>query len=221
MVVQAATSSARTAETLAMPADKGRRLHHSQRLAPVEPACKPDQGKAGGVSSALRLDVALLVQGELFAQEEVFGHGTADGRRHSSQKRVVFPSSASSVHTNCRSDGASAVRSAYVGHPPETKKHSWLLSLLGESLSSAWPCSPYGRSTSSSFTTRWFDYCGPQGSVPVTCAWLRRLSSSVGRAGLGDSTRLRPKPRAHVGWAIARWISRSRRFFGHMRDRDS
>jgi hypothetical protein len=49
-----------------MPADQGLRLHHSQRLAPVEPARKPDQGEAGGVSDALRLDIPFAVEGELF-----------------------------------------------------------------------------------------------------------------------------------------------------------
>jgi hypothetical protein len=55
-----------------MPANQRRRLHHSQRLAPVEPAGEPDEGETGGVSGALRLDMAFLVEGELFAQKEIF-----------------------------------------------------------------------------------------------------------------------------------------------------
>ena len=45
-----------------------------------------------------------------------------------------------------------------------------------------------------------------------------RLSKSGGAVGVLSSS---PKPSAHVGWAMARWISWSRRFFfGHTPDRD-
>ena len=133
-----------------LPADQGLRLHHSQRLAPVEPAREPDQGEAGGVSSALRLDMALLVESELFAQEEIFGR--LGGRWTQTQQPEAHgilqkrQQCAHSLH-------AVMEQAQYAQHTQGTllrqKHHSWLLSLLGESLSSdALPCTPYGRSAS-------------------------------------------------------------------------
>src|SRR5688572_32895563 len=58
-------------KSLAMPADQRGWLYHSQRLPPVEPAREPNQGETGGVSGALRLDVAFLIQRQLFAQKEI------------------------------------------------------------------------------------------------------------------------------------------------------
>ena len=51
------------------------------------------------------------------------------------------------------------------------------------------------------------------GSTPVTCAGLLPLSSYVGQAGYRLHQTSSSKPRAHVGWVIACWIRRSRRFF--------
>jgi hypothetical protein len=50
-------------ESLAMPADKGVRLHNGQGCTPVEPACEPDQGETGSIGGTARRDVALLVEG--------------------------------------------------------------------------------------------------------------------------------------------------------------
>jgi hypothetical protein len=55
-----------------MPADEGGGLHNGQGLAPVKPAREPDQGKAGSIGGTARFDVALLVEGQLFTQKEVF-----------------------------------------------------------------------------------------------------------------------------------------------------
>ena len=55
-----------------MPAEKGCRLHNSYDLAPIKPAPEPDQDEAGGVGGTLGCGVMLLIQRELFAQEEVF-----------------------------------------------------------------------------------------------------------------------------------------------------
>jgi hypothetical protein len=55
-----------------MPVEKCCRLHDRQRLTPVEPAPEPDQGEAGGIRGAPWRDIALLIEGELFAQKEVF-----------------------------------------------------------------------------------------------------------------------------------------------------
>jgi hypothetical protein len=62
--------SPKQAKPLAMPADQCRRLHNGQRLPPIEPAGEPDQSYAGGMSGSSRCDVALLIQGQLLAQEE-------------------------------------------------------------------------------------------------------------------------------------------------------
>ena len=59
-------------EPLTMPAEKGCRLHNSYDLAPIKPAPEPDQGEASGVGGTLGCGVMLLIQRELFAQEEVF-----------------------------------------------------------------------------------------------------------------------------------------------------
>jgi hypothetical protein len=55
-----------------MPTDKRGGLHNRESLAPVKTVREPDQSQTGSISGASRLDMALLVQGELFAQEEVF-----------------------------------------------------------------------------------------------------------------------------------------------------
>jgi hypothetical protein len=55
-----------------MPVDERCGLHNGEGLAPVKTAREPDQGQAGSISGASGLDMALLVQGELFAQEKVF-----------------------------------------------------------------------------------------------------------------------------------------------------
>jgi hypothetical protein len=55
-----------------MPADQRGRSDDDQSPVPVKAAGKPDQGETSGVSGALRLDMALLVKSELFAQKEIF-----------------------------------------------------------------------------------------------------------------------------------------------------
>jgi hypothetical protein len=55
-----------------MPAKKSVWLHNGQRLTPIEPTAQPNQSEAGGVGSTTRFDLALLIKGKLFTQEEVF-----------------------------------------------------------------------------------------------------------------------------------------------------
>jgi len=55
-----------------MPAEKRLRLDHSEGLSPVEPAREPDQGDPRRVGGTSGFDVTLVIQGKLFAQEEVF-----------------------------------------------------------------------------------------------------------------------------------------------------
>jgi len=66
-----------------MPADKGVRLHDDQGLVPVEPVPEPDEGEAHGIRSAPGLDMARLIEGQLFAQKEILCgecHGWRRGR---------------------------------------------------------------------------------------------------------------------------------------------
>jgi hypothetical protein len=56
-----------------MPADQGLWLHDNQGLAPVAPTREPDQSATGGVGHASGLDLACLIQRQLFAQKKVFG----------------------------------------------------------------------------------------------------------------------------------------------------
>src|SRR5262245_20988515 len=57
---------------LSMPADKGFRLDYSEGLSPVEPVREPDQGDPSRVGSPCGFVVALLIQGKLFTQKEIF-----------------------------------------------------------------------------------------------------------------------------------------------------
>jgi hypothetical protein len=57
-----------------MPTDQRRRLHDDDGLAPVEPAGKPNQGHPSHMHDTSWLDMAFLVQGQLFAQKEVHHH---------------------------------------------------------------------------------------------------------------------------------------------------
>ncbi len=70
-----------------MPADQRGWLYHSQCLVPVEPAREPDQGETGGVSGALSLDVAFLIQRQLFAQKEIFCGKCGAGAQAIAQER--------------------------------------------------------------------------------------------------------------------------------------
>src|ERR1043166_1985028 len=59
-------------EALAMPAEKRGGLHNGQRPTPVEPTAQLDPGKASRVSSTAWFNQALLIEGKLFTQKEVF-----------------------------------------------------------------------------------------------------------------------------------------------------
>ncbi len=57
-----------------MPTDQCRRLHDDDGLAPVELASEPDQGHSSRMRGTTWLDLAFLVQGQLFAQKKVLRH---------------------------------------------------------------------------------------------------------------------------------------------------
>ena len=55
-----------------MPADQCRGLDNDQGLSPVEASGKPGQHEPSGMGRTLGFDVALLIQGPLFPQKEIF-----------------------------------------------------------------------------------------------------------------------------------------------------
>ena len=58
-------------KALPVPANQRRRLDDDERLPPIESPGQPDQSRTRGVIRPPRLDLSLLKQSQLFAQEEV------------------------------------------------------------------------------------------------------------------------------------------------------
>jgi hypothetical protein len=56
-----------------MPADQRLRLHDQQQLTPGEKARQAGQDDPRRIIGASRLDLSLLVQRQLFAQEQILG----------------------------------------------------------------------------------------------------------------------------------------------------
>ena len=81
-----------------MPPGEGLGGHHSQCLAPVEPAAQPDEGETGGIRCAFRLDVALLIQGELLAEKEIL-------RRQHNRCTQAKPEETHGVEGKCQQHG--------------------------------------------------------------------------------------------------------------------
>jgi hypothetical protein len=54
-----------------MPTDECLGLYHGQGRSPIKPLAEPDQGDSYGIRSTPRLDMALLIQRQLFAQKEI------------------------------------------------------------------------------------------------------------------------------------------------------
>ncbi len=84
-------------EPLVMPTDQRRRLHDDDGLAPVEPASEPDQGHSSRLRGATWLDLAFLIQGQLFAQKEVLRLEGRTGAQAQAQKVPRIMRSISSV----------------------------------------------------------------------------------------------------------------------------
>jgi hypothetical protein len=55
-----------------MPADQCGWLYHSQHLPPVKPAREPRQGHPSRLRGTMWLDLAFMVEGQLFAQKKIF-----------------------------------------------------------------------------------------------------------------------------------------------------
>ena len=60
-------------EAFAMPTDEGFGRHDGQGVSRVEASAEPHEGQAGGIVESARPDFAFLIEGELFAQEEILG----------------------------------------------------------------------------------------------------------------------------------------------------
>ena len=56
-----------------MPTDEGFGRHDGQGVSRVEASAEPHEGQAGGIVESARPDFAFLIEGELFAQEEILG----------------------------------------------------------------------------------------------------------------------------------------------------
>ena len=56
-----------------MPSHERRRLHHDQKLSPLNHTREDDQCDARGIVQSPRLDFALDIEGQLLAQKEVLG----------------------------------------------------------------------------------------------------------------------------------------------------
>src|SRR5688572_57940 len=116
---------------------QGLRLSNGEGLTPSAPAPQPDQGETGGIGSTLELDLALLIQGKLFAQNEVCCGERCGGMQ-------TEPEEVGRIHQE-RQQRAGQLhqmmeRARDSQHMQGTllrqRHHSWLLSLLGTCLSS-------------------------------------------------------------------------------------
>jgi hypothetical protein len=73
-------------------------------LTPVEPAPQPDEGEAGGIGGTPGLDLTLLVQGELFAQKEIFCYqGSRWTQTQEQEARSITQKHQQNVHQRNRS----------------------------------------------------------------------------------------------------------------------
>ena len=60
-------------EAFAMPTDEGLGRHEGQGVSPIEASAEPHERQAGWIVESARPDLAFLIEGELFAQEEILG----------------------------------------------------------------------------------------------------------------------------------------------------
>jgi hypothetical protein len=74
------------AEALALPSDQGLGPHHGQSIAPIEPAAEQYQSQARRIVGTSGLDRALLIEGQLLAQEQILGRERSSGTQAETQK---------------------------------------------------------------------------------------------------------------------------------------
>jgi hypothetical protein len=59
-------------EALVVPSNESSRRYDGQRAAPIETSAQPQEGQARWMGDPTGFDSAFLVEGKLFAQEEIF-----------------------------------------------------------------------------------------------------------------------------------------------------
>jgi hypothetical protein len=64
-------------ETFTVSTDEGSRRYERQHPFPIEPAAEPKKGQASWMGNSAGLDPALLIEPELFAQEEILARERA------------------------------------------------------------------------------------------------------------------------------------------------
>jgi hypothetical protein len=74
------------AKALAVPGDEGPGPHYNQSVSPIEPAAEQHQGQARGIVGTSGLDLALLVERELLAQEQILGCERGSGPQAETEK---------------------------------------------------------------------------------------------------------------------------------------
>src|SRR5271163_5348831 len=74
------------AEALAVPGDQRPRPHHNQSVSPIEPATQQHQSETRRIVGTAGLDLALLIERELLAQEQILGRQRGSGVQAETQK---------------------------------------------------------------------------------------------------------------------------------------
>src|SRR5271156_5513705 len=74
------------AEALAVPGDQGPGPHHNQSVSPIEPAAQQHQSETRRIVGSAGLDLALLIERELLAQEQILGRQRGSGVQAETQK---------------------------------------------------------------------------------------------------------------------------------------
>lgn len=73
-------------EALAVPTDQGLKPHNHQSNSPIEPAAEQHQRQAGRIVGTSGLDLALLIERQLLAQEQILRRERGSGAQNQTQK---------------------------------------------------------------------------------------------------------------------------------------
>lgn len=74
------------AKALTVPSDEGPGLHDNQSISPIEPAAEQHRRQAGRIVGASGLDLALLIEQEMLAPEQILGRDGSSGPQAQTQK---------------------------------------------------------------------------------------------------------------------------------------
>ena len=69
-----------------MPGDEGPGPHDGQSVLPIEPAAEQHQRQTGRIVGTSGLDLALLIERQLLAQEQILGRKRGSGAQAETQK---------------------------------------------------------------------------------------------------------------------------------------